>query len=147
MSTNDTNHTNSDENKLIYPELSHVITGICFDVHNELGRYAKEKQYADRIEQRLKGLGIPYKRELVIGDDGNVVDFLIDNKIILEAKARRMLVREDYYQLQRYLQAAQLKLGLLVNFRSQHIKPVRVIKIDTEKKHNYKINVYKDSHY
>ena len=42
------------EEKLIYPELSYEITGLCFNIHNELGRYAKEKSYGDLFEQKLK---------------------------------------------------------------------------------------------
>ena len=49
MYTNDTNNAN----KLIYPKLSYVVTGICFDVHNELERYSREKQYGDLIERKL----------------------------------------------------------------------------------------------
>ena len=123
---------NTNIKKLIYPKLSYVITGICFDVHNELGKYAKERQYADKIERQLKEKKIPYKRELVVGDSGNIADFFIDDKIILELKAKRILTKEDYYQLQRYLQETRLRLGLLINFRNRYIKPIRVIRIDTD---------------
>ena len=123
------NATNN-ANKLVHPELSYVITGICFDVHNTHGRYAREKQYCDATEEKLKELGLSYRREFPIGDSGNFVDFLIDNKIILEVKAKRVITKEDYFQLQRYLQASQVKLGLLVNFRSMYLRPLRVLRVD-----------------
>jgi len=129
-----TNYTNKREEKLIYPELSYILTGVCFEVHNKLGRFAREKQYKDLLEKRLKEIKIPYEREFKIEKTGNTVDFLIDNKIILELKAKPFILKEDYYQTQRYLQASNIKLGLLVNFRSRYLKPIRVIRIDTQAK-------------
>ncbi len=123
--------------KLIYPELSYTITGICFYVQNNQGRYAREKQYGDEIEKKLRESEIPYKRELPIGDTGNIVDFLIDNKIILELKAKRLVTKEDYYQIQRYLQISNNKLGLLINFRDKYIKPIRIVRIDTDIKSKF----------
>lgn len=120
--------------ELIHPELSYTITGICFYAQNQNGRYCREKQYGDVIERKLKELKIPYKRELIIGDTGNTVDFLIDNKIVLELKAKRIITREDYYQLQRYLQSLNVRLGILVNFRSPYLRPVRVVKIESSSK-------------
>lgn len=120
-------------NKLIFPELSYTIVGIMFSTHNELGQYAKEKQYGDVLEKKLKDANIPYKRELQIGESGNIVDFLIDNKIILELKSTRIITKEYYYQTQRYLQESKIKLGIIVNFRNKYIKPVRVVRIDSKK--------------
>ena len=119
--------------KVIYPELSYAVTGACFYIHNQLGRYAREKQYGDAFEVKLKELKIPYRRELSVGDSGNVVDFLIDDKMVLEFKAKRIITKEDYYQLQRYLQVLGIKLGLLINFRSPYLHPSRIVRVDKNK--------------
>ncbi|OGM61073.1 hypothetical protein A3A75_02780 [Candidatus Woesebacteria bacterium RIFCSPLOWO2_01_FULL_39_10] len=122
--------TNSKYNvgNLIYPELSYQINGILFQAHNELGRYSRERQYGNFVEQRLKEEKIDYKREVSIASTGNIVDFLIEDKIILELKNVRITTKRDYFQIQRYLQATGIKLGLLVNFRSRYLKPKRIIK-------------------
>lgn len=42
--------------ELLYPKLSYQITGILFDVHNELGPNYKEVYYQRAIEVYLKKL-------------------------------------------------------------------------------------------
>ena len=103
--------------ELIYPELSYTLNGILFSVHNEIGQYAREKQYSDAIEVKLKEKSLPYKRELRVSDSGNIIDFVIDNKVLLELKAKRMLVKEDFNQTQRYLQETQLMIGITRKFQ------------------------------
>jgi len=107
---------------------------IFFEVHGELGMYAREKQYADAVEQKLKIRNIHYKRELGISNSGNILDFLIEEKVVLELKAKRMLTQDDYRQIQHYLQETQARLGILVNFREKNIKPIRIVRIDGAKK-------------
>jgi len=116
--------------KVIHPELSYTITGILFATHNELGLYAREKQYSDLIEKKLKEIEIPYKKEIAVADSGNIIDFIIDDKIILELKSVRIITRDNYRQIQNYLQQTNLKLGILVNFRAKYFKPIRIIRID-----------------
>jgi len=129
-----TNHTNK---KIIEPELSYKIVGICFDTHNTLGRYCREKQYCDYIEDKLKENKISYEREL-IDNFGNRFDFLIDNEIVLEIKAKPLILKADYYQTQRYLQISKKKLALLVNFQNKYIRPIRVVRIDTKASDRFK---------
>jgi len=127
MFANDTNTT-----KVFYPELSYLIIGICFDVHNTLGRFSREKQYGDLVEKQLRSINTPYMRELRVSETGNILDFIIEDKILLEIKTRRFITKEDYFQTQRYLQSTGLKLGLLVNFQSRYLNPKRIIRIETD---------------
>ena len=120
--------------KLLYPGLSYELVGVCFQVHNELGPFARERQYCDRLEQLLISSKILYQREVKINFrsannevGGNIADFIIDGKIILECKAKRCLTRNDYHQVQRYLRATNKELGLLVNFNEKHLKTKRVL--------------------
>lgn len=125
-------HAN-DTNKIIYPELSYIVTGLCFEVQKDLGRFSRERQYCDVLEHKLKSRGISYEREKIItaGDDeeikGNRVDFIIDGKILLEAKSLPYTTKQDYFQAQRYLKATNLKLAMIVNFRSKYLKPKRIV--------------------
>ncbi len=119
---------------LIHPELSYKITGILFATHNELGRFCNEQQYSDKIESYLKKFKMKYEREKILPPafqqelkGRNKIDFLIEDKIILEVKTKRLLSREDYYQVKRYLIAINKKLGLLINFRDKYIRPRRIL--------------------
>lgn len=117
---------------LIFPELSYKITGILFAVHNELGRFCSEKQYCDFLEQKLKENNIRYIREKNINEQilGDRVDFCIENKIIVECKAKKFINKDDYLTLQRYLQNSGKKLGIIVNFRNTYLRPKRIIRIE-----------------
>lgn len=120
--------------KIIYPELSYKINGILFAVHNELGQFCNEKQYCDFLESYLKKFNLKYEREKVLppsfeneASGRNKIDFLIEDKIILEVKAKKFIVNEDYYQIKRYLTALNKKLGILINFRRKYITPKRIL--------------------
>lgn len=119
-------------NKVIYPELSYKIVGLAFDVHNELGQFAREKQYGDLLERKLKEEKIEYVRELRIGDSGNIADFIIGDKerILVELKTTRIVGRAHFRQTQNYLQQTGIKLGLVINFSDKYLNPKRVLLIE-----------------
>jgi GxxExxY protein len=120
--------------EIIHKELSYKLNGILFAVHNELGRYRNEKQYGDLIEWYFQHYGIPYKRELVLPASfsaekagRNKVDFIIDDRIILEIKSKRFLEKNDYFQTMRYLQSFGKRLGILANFHQKYLVPKRIL--------------------
>ena len=116
--------------KIIYPELSYALTGLCFKTQNIVGRFGRERQYCDVFERQLQENDLYYEREKeipMIRDFSNKADFVIENKVLMEMKAEPFITKNDYMQTKRYLQASGLKLGLIVNFRSRFLKPKRVI--------------------
>lgn len=113
--------------EFLYGDLTFVIRKHLFKVHNELGMYAREKQYADLLERQFLEFQIPYGREVSVGDTGNILDFVIDDKVILELKAKPFLLREDYDQIKRYLNILNFCLGIIVNFRTKYLSPKRIL--------------------
>ncbi|GEM_PF-285369 len=126
--------THESEGSVIYKDLSYEVNGILFDVHNKLGRNCNEKQICDAIEERLKMKGLLYEREKVLPTSfegerfgRNRIDFIIENKIIIEIKTKRFVGKEEYRQCTRYLEAFDKKLCILVNFRDKYLNIKRVI--------------------
>jgi GxxExxY protein len=117
-------------NKIVEKELSYELTGVFFEIQNELGRFARERQYADAFEEKLKKRDLEYKREFVInvaGRKSNFADFIIENKILVELKRKPVNTRDDYKQIMRYLESVDLELGLLINFGLEYLKPKRIL--------------------
>ena len=132
MTTNNTNaKIHKPELKILYPELSYQITGICFEVQNRLGRFAREKQYCDLLEELFEHSSISFKREFTINGTGNRIDFLIADVIIVEVKVIPFILKREFDQARRYLDITNLELALLVNFREKYLKPQRVLNPST----------------
>ena len=118
------------EEKIIEKELSYKLVGIFFEIQNELGRFCRERQYADLLEKKFIKEKLNFKREypIEIADrKSNFIDFIIENKILIDLKAKPFIKKDDYYQMKRYLQITNLEIGLVVNFRDEYLKPRRVL--------------------
>jgi len=119
--------------KLLHENLTYKVNGICFKVHKNLGRYRSERQYCDEFEILLKENNLSYKREFELSNfdasilKGNRIDFFIENTLIIDIKAKKFITKEDYFQMLRYLESANLQLGIIYNFRNTYLKPKRII--------------------
>jgi GxxExxY protein len=127
-----TNGTN--EEKVVYKELSFKIIEACFEVHNILGPGYSEKIYEEAVSKELRNRGIGYERQKLVevyykGEKiGEYrLDLVLENKIILELKAVSELSNIFEAQLLSYLKAAGMKLGILVNFGSKKVIYRRIV--------------------
>lgn len=112
--------------------------GILFDVHNRLGGGFEEKYYQRAVEKLMKSNKLSFDRELKadISFEGDKIgkyflDFLVENKIIVELKTVPELLPIHYRQVRSYLKVKGLELGILANFRSKKLVYKRILnKID-----------------
>jgi GxxExxY protein len=112
-----------------YQELTEKIIGCAMRVHSTLGNGFQEVIYQRCIAIELKeeGLGFDRERENPIYYRGHRVgtrrvDFLVDNKIMVELKA--IIHLEDVHMAQalNYLEAYNLEVGLLINFGAKSLE-------------------------
>lgn len=120
--------------EIVEKDLSYKIVGILFEVHNELGPKYQEKYYQRAVEKMLQKSGLIYKREVLVDlyFQGEKIgkyflDFVIENKIVLELKTEPYFTKEHYKQVRSYLQSANLELGILANFRSKSLVYKRIL--------------------
>ena len=121
---------------LIHPQLSYVIIGVLFDVYNNLGPGHKEKYYQKAIAMALKTAGISFKEQAAVPllfklkEVGlYYLDFLIEDKIILEIKAGDKFLKQNIAQVYGYLKAKKLQLGILANFTKAGLQSKRIVNI------------------
>lgn len=108
--------------------------GILFSVHNQLGNRYQEKYYQRAIEQGLKDSNLKFKKEIPVDLKFNnkkigkyLLDFFIENAIILEVKAVPSFRPKDFTQVLAYLVASNIELGILANFRTNSLTYKRIL--------------------
>jgi GxxExxY protein len=123
---------------LIFEKETYSIIGACFEVYREKGCGFVESVYQECLEIELRLRGIPFvaQKPLAIEYKGCPLrakyqpDFVCHEKIILELKAVTELADEHRAQVQNYLKATRLRLGLLVNLG--HYPKVQIERIVSE---------------
>ncbi|MFN0108428.1 MAG: GxxExxY protein [Blastocatellia bacterium] len=106
-------------------ELTKIIIGCAYKVHNTLGAGFLEKLYKKAlcIELEKAGLSVRVEAPISVLYDGQAIgeyfaDLWVENRIIVELKAVQSLNRDHEVQLVNYLSATGTESGLLLNFGS-----------------------------
>ena len=100
-----------------------LIVKAIIRVHQVLGPGFLETVYrrALLIELRKQGLKVETEKPITIYYEGEEVgrhrlDIVVENRVVVELKTVEELCKAHYAQLRSYLKAANLEVGILVNF-------------------------------
>ncbi len=110
--------------------LSKVILDACLTVHREIGPGLLESVYTNCLKSELesRGIGVECKIQLPLVYRGKCldkyfeIDMLIENEIIIEAKAVETMHPVYEAQIISYLKLSDKRLGFLVNFNVPRMK-------------------------
>jgi GxxExxY protein len=111
-------------------DLANRTIGAALAVHTEVGPGLSEKAYELCLVEELGYKGINAKRQIYLpvkykGCEVKAyykIDLLVDNCLIVEIKTVESLSQIDSDQLLGYLKQSGHRLGLLLNFRTLHMR-------------------------
>jgi GxxExxY protein len=115
-----------------YPEkeLTEKVIGAAIEVHKQLGPGLLESIYQACLARELALCGIKFEQEKPLPveykgvhlDCGYRLDFIVEQKVIIELKAVDELNSNHKAQLLTYLKLTGCKVGLLINFNVPLLK-------------------------
>jgi GxxExxY protein len=104
-------------------DITYKINGCAMKVHNILGNGFQEVIYQRCLAIELKKAGLDFEREKeqkIFYDNIDVgtrrADFIVENDIIIELKAKIDLEKVHLAQAKNYVVAYDKPIGLLINF-------------------------------
>lgn len=113
------------EDNYLFKDLSYKIVGICMEIHREYKNGHNERIYHKVLEEKLviNKINFVVKPRINIysKDTGKKIgyyepDLVIENKIIIELKAKPIILNNFEVQLLEYLKSSCYELGYLFNF-------------------------------
>jgi GxxExxY protein len=104
--------------------LTHGVISAAIEVHRYLGPGLLESTYENCMCREFSERGIRFERQVPLPviykgvrlNCGYRLDFLVDNRVVVELKAVSKLEKIHEAQLLTYLRLTGKKLGLLLNF-------------------------------
>ncbi|MBM4064886.1 MAG: GxxExxY protein [Planctomycetes bacterium] len=124
----------TNENKILYKDLSYKIVGLAMQVHNKLGFGFSEKVYENSTMVLFRREGIQAKQQtpITVYFEGEVVgdyyaDILVEDKIILELKSAEEIADAHRSQVLNYLKATGLQLAIILNFGKEGLEYERLV--------------------
>ncbi len=117
-----------------HADITQKIIGAAMKVHSTLGNGFQEVIYQRALAIEMAKTGLDFQREQempIYYDQQQIgtrrVDFLVEDKVMVELKAITALEDVHLAQAINYLEAYGLEVGLLINFGSKSLQFRRLI--------------------
>jgi GxxExxY protein len=115
---------------LIEEALTEQIIRAAIEVHRELGPGVLESAYHRCLSREFDLTGIRYRHEVdlpvhykgITLNCGYRMDFVVEEKVVVEVKAIEKILPVHEAQLLTYLKLGGYKIGLLINFNAAVIR-------------------------
>lgn len=121
-------------------DLTYLINGCAMTVHKKLGRGFMEYIYCRALAIELRRANIPFQREVwlpIYYDNYKIgarrVDFLCDEQVTIEVKAKSELEDRDFAQALNTLGRLNIPQGLLLNFGAKSLEFRHLFNVNYEK--------------
>ena len=118
--------TDQDERTGKHDDLTQKITGVFYEVYNELGYGFLESVYREAMRLALTQSGLIVKIEVPVPVSfrGEVIgmfraDVIVNNSVLIELKACDGLLKQHESQTLHYLKATKIEVALLMNFGTE----------------------------
>jgi len=133
----------TNENEILYKDLSYKIVGLAMRVHSKLGYEFLEKVYENALMVLFRREGIEAKQQapITVYFEKEVVgnyyaDILVEDRVILEIKPARhpaggsveKIIDAHIAQTLNYLKATRLRLAIILNFSKEKLEYKRIVK-------------------
>ena len=116
-----------------HKDVTQKIIGCAMKVHSSLGNGFQEVIYQRALAIEMRDAGLDFSRELEMSihyKDLEIgtrrVDFFVEELIMVELKALKLLEDVHLAQAINYLEAYKMKIGLLINFGAKSLQFKRV---------------------
>jgi len=122
------------QGEILFPELSYQIVGCAFEVFNTLGGGLLEKQYQKAMAAEFGAKNLRFKEQVHypleykgVSIGKGYLDFLVEDKIVVELKRGDHFSRHHIAQVNAYLHYSGCQLGLLIQFAKNEVRHKRIL--------------------
>jgi GxxExxY protein len=110
--------------------VSERVIGLAIEVHRALGSGLLESAYEERLGYEMSQTGLAFRRQVPLPivykavqlECGYRIDFIIEERLVVELKTVEKLLPIHDAQLLTYLKLSGIRIGLLMNFNVPVLK-------------------------